>query len=116
MADDIRNEFINILRGVTWMNDDTRRKSIKKIDSMKTHIGYLNELTDNDKIEEFYKHLDIEPDSYLSNKLRLNIFKTDNNLNRLRKPVNKTDWTIHLTPVLVDAIYVPAENSIGAAR
>lgn len=113
MVDDIRNEFINILHNVTWMDNETRTKAIKKAESLTTHIGYPNELADNEKLEEFYDNLEIEPDNILLNTLRLNKFQKDFSFNRLRKPVNKTDWITHSIPATVGAAYSSLENSIS---
>lgn len=113
MVDDIRDEFINILHNVTWMDDETRAKAIKKAELLTTHIGYPNELADNEKLEEFYENLEMEPDNILLNTLRLNVFQKDFNYNRLRIPVNKTDWLTHSIPATVGAAYSSLENSIS---
>lgn len=113
MVEDIRNAFIEILHEITWMDEQTRLEAVKKAKSLITHIGYPNELADNNKLEKYYRDLEIEPDNLLLNTLRLEVFDTDNLFNKLRKPVNKTDWETHAIPSTVNAYYSAVENSIG---
>lgn len=112
LVDNIRDEFINILHEVTWMDEKTREEAIKKAKALTQHIGYPNELGDNNKLEEYYEELEIEPDNLLLNTLRLNVFNADNLFGKLRKPVNKTDWETHSKPAEVNAYYTALENSI----
>lgn len=86
----IREEFINVLHQVSWMDDKTRGEAIKKAKLITNHVGYPNELADNNKLEEFFKDLDMEPDNLLLNTLRLNVFSIDLRFNKLREAVNKT--------------------------
>lgn len=112
LVDNIRSEFVNILQEVSWMDEETRKEAIKKAESLTTHIGYPNELADNNKLEEYYNDLEIEPDNLLLNTLRITKFTTDNLFSKLRKPVNKTDWETHAKPSVVNAYYSSIENSI----
>lgn len=108
----IRHEFINIIKKLSWMDDSTKEAAIKKAEGLVTHIGYPSELADNIKLEEYYAPLDVESDNLLFNSLRLRKFSVDFAYNRLRLPVNKTDWITHSRPAVVNAFYSPLENSI----
>lgn len=112
LVDNIREEFIDILHKITWMDDATRNAAIEKAKALTKHIGYPNELADNKKLEEYYRELELEPDNLLINVLRLNVFDTNYAFNKLREPVNKTDWVTHSKPALVNALYSSLENSI----
>lgn len=112
MVDNIRNEFINILQNVSWMDDKTRVKAIKKAQIMVSHIGYPDELLDNNKIEEYYKNLEMKPDDLLLNTLQLNVFYINRKFNRLRQPINKTNWQTHTKPTTANAFYHSTEISI----
>lgn len=113
LVNDIRSAFIDVLNEVTWMDEKTRNESIKKAKTLTTHIGYPDELAENDKLEEYYRDLEIEPDNLLLNTLRIEAFDLDNLFSKLRKPVNKTDWETHSTPSTVGAYYNSLENSIN---
>lgn len=54
MVADIRTEFMDILKHVDWMDEETKKNAIDKANSMSTHIAYPDELLDNKKLEEFY--------------------------------------------------------------
>jgi len=112
MVNGIRKEFENILNEVNWMDDETRKSALNKLHSMSTHIGYPDEIMDNAKIEKYYENLSIDPENYLSSVLHMNVFGTDYAFNKLRKPVNKTDWVTHARPAIVNAFYSSIENSI----
>lgn len=112
MVSGIRTEFEKILAKVPWMDAITRKSALNKVKAMSTHIGYPDEMMDNSKLEEYYKGLDIDSEKYLESVLRMNIFGTDYAFNKLRKPVNKTDWVTHARPAVVNAFYSSIENSI----
>ncbi|CAB3363322.1 Hypothetical predicted protein [Cloeon dipterum] len=112
MVEDIRAEFIKILKTIDWMDDGTRASALEKAASMASHIAYPDELLDDNKITEFYDKLELNPDLYLESVINMTIFGTDFSFNRLRKPVNKTEWITHGRPAVVNAYYSSIENSI----
>lgn len=112
MVDSIKKEFTDILKTVPWMDDKTRESALAKVKSMVTHIGYPDELTDDNKLVEFYKPIKIDENKYLESVLSINIFGTDRAFKKLRLPVNKTDWITHSRPAVVNAFYSSIENSI----
>lgn len=112
MVNGIRKEFELILNEVNWMDDETRKSALNKLRGMSTHIGYPDEIMDNSKIEKYYENLEINENNYLHSVLNMNVFGTDYAFNKLRKPVNKTDWVTHARPAVVNAFYSSIENSI----
>lgn len=112
MVQGIRKEFEKILKEVPWMDEETRAAALNKVHAMSTHIGYPDEIMDNQKIEKYYENLDIDPNNYLLSVLNMNVFGTDYAFNKLRKSVNKTDWVTHARPAIVNAFYSSIENSI----
>jgi predicted metalloendopeptidase len=116
MVSAIKEEFTSILKTVPWMDDKTRESALSKVKSMVTHIGYPDELMDDNKLVEFYKPVQIDEDKYLESVLSINIFGTDRAFKKLRQPVNKTDWITHSRPAVVNAFYSSIENSIRMLR
>lgn len=112
LVNNVREEYINILREVSWMDDGTRDEAIKKAKAIISHIAYPDELTDNNKLEEYYNGLELKSDALLKNVLQIRTFKGFRSIQKLRKPVNKTDWETHTMPATVNAAYSPLENSI----
>ncbi|XP_053693923.1 neprilysin-2-like [Sabethes cyaneus] len=113
MVSDIKAAFVDILRKVDWMDEITRQSALDKVASMVTHIGYPDELLDIAKITEYYQDLQFDSnDNYLQTILHLNKFHATKAFQKLRLPVNKTDWIRHSRPAIVNAFYSPVENSI----
>ncbi|XP_070137530.1 neprilysin-2 isoform X1 [Drosophila bipectinata] len=112
MVTEIRDVFNDILDEVNWMDAKTKKEAKEKLHSMATHIGYPDEMLDNEKLAKYYAKLDIDPDKYFESFLGMNIFGTDYSFNKLRLPVNKTDWVRHARPAIVNAFYSSLENSI----
>ncbi|XP_037729955.1 neprilysin-2 isoform X1 [Drosophila subpulchrella] len=112
MVNDIRSVFNDILDEVNWMDAKTKKEAKEKLHSMATHIGYPDEMLDNEKLAAYYAKLDIDPAKYFESFLGMNIFGTDYSFNKLRLPVNKTDWVRHARPAIVNAFYSSLENSI----
>lgn len=113
MVDQIREEFKEVLRKNVWMDPITKLAAANKVDAIKTHIGYPDELYDDAKLDEYHKTLDIEAPNYLTSVLNINKFYMYQEFNLLRKPVNKTDWIAHASPTFINAYYSFEENSIG---
>ncbi|XP_058793347.1 neprilysin-2-like isoform X3 [Phymastichus coffea] len=112
MVSEIRQEFMKILQKVDWMDETTRKAALDKAESMSTHIAYPDELLDDKKLEELYAKLDISPGNYLQSILNLTLFNNEYSFDKLRKPVNKSDWVTHGRPAIVNAFYSSIENSI----
>lgn len=94
------------------MDDETRKAALDKAESMSTHIAYPDELLDDKKLEELYAKLEISPGNYLQSILNLTLFNNEYSFDKLRKPVNKSDWVTHGRPAVVNAFYSSIENSI----
>ena len=112
MVGRIKIEFENILKNVPWMDETTRAAGLDKLKSMSTHIGYPDELMDDNKIVEYYQDADVDENKYLEAILKMKTFEFTKYFNKLREPVNKTDWENHAKPAIVNAYYSPIENSI----
>lgn len=112
MVNAIKVEFEEILKKVPWMDETTRTAGLSKVKSMVTHIGYPDELMDDNKLTDFYKTVKVDENKYLESILSINIFGTDRAFKKLREPVNKTDWITHSKPAVVNAFYSSIENSI----
>jgi putative endopeptidase len=87
----------------TWMSDATKKQAYRKLDLLIRKVGYPDKWKD-------YKKLTIVPDNYWANVCRANKFLTEDNLNDLKKPVDRTKW--QMTPVTVNAYYDPTTNEI----
>ncbi|XP_069690199.1 neprilysin-2-like [Periplaneta americana] len=112
MVEDIRNEFIDILMNVDWMDQKTKERGLEKARAMAVHIAYPDELLDDSKLEGFYEKLEVDPNLYLESILNVTTFGMNYSFGRLRTKVNKTEWITHGRPAIVNAFYSSIENSI----
>lgn len=114
LVEDVRQAFIDILGEVTWMDDETRKKAIAKAKNIIAHVGYPNELNENDELEEYYDDLEMEPDNFFNNSLRWNSFSSNQLYRSLRKPVNRSGWEdlLYLDPTEANAFYDRSGNTM----
>lgn len=113
LARHIHKEFIRTLKKVAWMDESTRRAAIEKANAMGFNIAYPDELTDDNKLEEYYRGLELQSDSFLHSVLRVRSFAKNQKIKDFRKPIIQNDWRgIAKNVVEVDAFYYPTFNSI----
>lgn len=114
LVNNIRDEFIHILRDVPWMDEQTKVAAIEKARALQKHIGYPDELDDELKLEQFYKdlYIDANANNMFENVKNVRQFERNFTFNMLHETVNKTDWRMHSMPSMVNAQYSPLENSI----
>lgn len=113
MVDGIRREFKALLNQNTWMDQMTKQSALNKLSAIDYYIGYPDEFYDDEKVNDFYDRVKVNPDRYLQSVLDINLFSVDDDYEELRNPINKTDWTEHASATTVNAFYSFEENSIG---
>lgn len=114
LAKNIHREFIEMLKKVPWMDEDTRTKAIEKANKMILNIAYPDEMADDHNLEEYYRELELQPDSLLQSVLRIRQFEQNKRIHELRKSILRNDWhDVALLAADVEAFYHPAMNSIS---
>ena len=88
---------------IDWVSDATRKRAFDKLAAMKYKIGYPDKWRD-------YSKLDIKTDSYVLNVLRATQFEFQRNLDKLGKPVDRTEWW--MTASTINAYYASSMNEI----
>ena len=91
------------IKALEWMSPETKEKALYKLKHYTVKIGYPDKWKD-------YSKLDIERDSYAANLKRGSEFAVQRNLDKIGKPVDKTEWG--MTPQTVNAYYNPTRNEI----
>ncbi|WP_281238329.1 M13 family metallopeptidase [Flavobacterium praedii] len=95
------------IENLTWMSPETKIKAIEKLKKINPKIGYPNKWKD-------YSALVIKsPDeggSYFENMRNLSRWTFQEDLDKLSKPVDKTEWG--MSPQTVNAYYNPSYNEI----
>lgn len=86
-----------------WMSPETKTQALDKLANFTTKIGYPDKWKD-------YSGLSIDKKDLVGNVMRSVRFQFDENISRLGKPVDKTEW--FMTPQTVNAYYNPVANEI----
>ncbi|KAJ8668437.1 hypothetical protein QAD02_010100, partial [Eretmocerus hayati] len=108
----IVKSFRQTLIKVTWMSPETKRKAIEKLDHMKWLIAYPDQLLNNEALDTYYDNLVLDSKSYLSSEMGLNIFNKEIEKEKLKRPMDKSDWTTAFGDVTqVNARYLTTENT-----
>lgn len=86
-----------------WMSPDTREKALAKLDAFTPKIGHPEVWRD-------YSSLEIDAADLFGNVRRANVFEHDRNVDKVGKPIDRTEW--HMPPQMVNAYYNPSMNEI----
>ncbi|WP_028764097.1 M13 family metallopeptidase [Shewanella colwelliana] len=86
-----------------WMTPETKVAAQEKLSKFTYKIGYPDKWKD-------YTDLAIKPDDLVGNYLRYAKFEYKGMLDKLGKPIDRTEW--HMTPQTVNAYYSPVMNEI----
>jgi putative endopeptidase len=103
LVDDFINAFAERIKKLDWMGDSTKEKALYKLSKMIKKVGYP------DKWKDYSKML-IDRSSYVRNTINANMFSFDREINKLGKPVDRTEW--NMTPQTYNAYYNPSNNEI----
>jgi putative endopeptidase len=91
------------LEQLPWMGEETRKKALEKWASFTPKIGYPDKWRD-------WEGLQTNGDSYLGNMQAARAFNYRYMLDKIGKPVDKTEWG--MTPQTVNAYYNATKNEI----
>lgn len=87
-----------------WMSEQTKARAQEKLSSFIVKIGYPDKWKD-------YSTLEIDAQkSYYQNLREASLWSMRDNLSKLGRPVDKTEWG--MTPQTVNAYYSPTTNEI----
>lgn len=99
LVDNIRDEFVGVLRSLSWMDEGSRYFALDKVRQLTVEIGYPDELKNNTLLENLHASLHFDPENQYLNSLRLKKFNTDVYFSKLREPKHPTEWTAYLDPI-----------------
>ena len=91
------------IKSLTWMGPDTKKEALAKLDRLTIKVGYPDTWRD-------YTRLTIDSPTYSVNVAAAEEFEFQRELDKLGKPVDKTEWG--MSPQTVNAYYNPLLNEI----
>ena len=87
-----------------WMSDETKAYAQNKLSNFTVKVGYPDKWKD-------YSSLNVDPEqSYYRNIVAANTWYVADNLSKMGKPTDKSEWG--MTPQTVNAYYNPTTNEI----
>jgi putative endopeptidase len=104
MTKEIESAMQSEIEALTWMSPATKKQAFLKLQSVVNRIGYPDKWRD-------YSSVDIKPDDYLGDVDHAVAFESRRQLNKIGKPVDRTEW--FMSPPTVDAYYDPQMNDIN---
>jgi putative endopeptidase len=107
MVEYIKKAFAARINNLEWMSDSTKEQALAKLATFTVKIGYPDKWRDYSKLEVKNGGEDA---SYIDNVFMASKFQFERNLNKLGKPVDKTEWG--MSPQTVNAYYNPLQNEI----
>jgi putative endopeptidase len=103
LVSNIRAALAARIGQLEWMGDATKKAAQEKLARFTVKIGYPENFRD-------YSALVVKPDDLYGNIDRSNRFEWQHDLDRLGKPVDRTEW--NMPPQKVNAYYNPTLNEI----
>lgn len=103
LVEAIREVYAERIKQLSWMSDATKAKALEKLGRISKKVGYPDKWKD-------FSSLEIDRSSYFKNMVRANIYWHIHNINKLGKPVDRTEWD--MTPQTYNAYYNPSNNEI----
>jgi putative endopeptidase len=103
MVEAIREALKERINKLEWMGDSTKQKAYTKLAAITKKVGYPDKWKD-------FSAMKISRESYLQNIMNGNLWRHNYEINKLGKPVDRTEWG--MTPQTYNAYYNPSNNEI----
>ena len=92
------------IQSLDWMSPATKAQAMIKLHGVMNKIGYPDKW-------KSYQTLTIVKGEALGNQMRVGEYKTQRDLAKIGKPVDRAEW--EMTPPTVNAYYDPQENNVN---
>ena len=103
LINNLKEALSDRIKTLEWMDEPTKQAALKKLAAFTVKIGYPDKWRD-------YSTLKIDRGPFVLNAIRADIFEVKRDLNKIGKPVDRTEWG--MTPPTVNAYYNPKMNEI----
>ena len=103
LVENLRAAYKEAIIGLDWMSEETKKQALEKLAKFTPKIGYPDKWRD-------YSELEIDANDLAGNYKRASKFSYNRQIEKLGKPIDKTEW--HMSPQTVNAYYNPGMNEI----
>lgn len=104
LVKNVQETFADRIKRLTWMTDSTKEQALVKLHAIVNKIGFPDKW-------ETYPGVVINRNDLFGNAKSVAQFKYNKMVNRMGKPVDKTEWG--MTPPTINAYYNPVNNEIA---
>jgi putative endopeptidase len=104
MVDEIEKAMAEDINTLSWMSPATKKQALEKLRKLANKIGYPEKWRD-------YSTVNVRRNDYLGSANSAIAFESKRELNKIGKPVDRTEWG--MTPPTVNAYYNPQMNDIN---
>src|SRR6266566_981389 len=103
LINNLKEALADRIKTLEWMDEPTKKAALEKLAAFQVKIGYPEKWRD-------YSALMVDRGPFVLNELRAENFESKRQLNKIGKPVDRTEWG--MTPPTVNAYYNPKMNEI----
>ncbi len=103
LVENLREAYRVAIIELDWMGEETKKQALTKLAKFTPKIGYPDKWRD-------YSKLEIDPNDLAGNFRRASQFYYQRGIDKLGKPIDKTEW--HMNPQTVNAYYNSVMNEI----
>ncbi|MEO7800890.1 MAG: M13 family metallopeptidase [Ginsengibacter sp.] len=103
LVDNLSTTFEERIKLLDWMSEDTKKLGLDKLHAFTRKIAYPDKW-------KTYDGVVITKDNLMQNMLNANVWAYNDAVNRMGKPVDKTQWS--MTPPTINAYYNSSNNEI----
>jgi len=103
LINNLKEALADRIKTLEWMDEPTKQAALKKLAAFTVKIGYPDKWRD-------YSTLNVDRGPFVLNSIRAGNFEAKRELNKIGKPVDRTEWG--MTPPTVNAYYNPKMNEI----
>ncbi len=104
MTQEVEREMESEIRQLPWMGEATKQRALEKLHGVVNKIGYPDKWRD-------YSSIQVLREDYFGNVERATEFESHRELDKIGKPVDRTEW--QMTPPTVNAYYDSQMNDIN---
>ena len=99
--------FEKRINSLEWMSEETKKKALEKLHKLNVKIAYPDKWKDYSALQ--IKNIE-EGGSYFENSMNVAKWRFQENIDKLGKPVDRTEWGMN--PQTVNAYFNPVNNEI----
>ena len=103
LVNNLLDAYARDIDRLDWMSPETKKGAREKLDKLSKKIGYPDHWRD-------YTALEVSRDDLWGNVIRASEFEYRRNIDKLGKPIDRSEWL--MTPQTVNAYYNPVMNEI----